>query len=72
MFEGVSKKLSQMKKDFSFELSDFLVESKAFGIGNSLARAYGSCDNFNTDSNSRMADEEELINCAQILLLEMQ
>jgi hypothetical protein len=61
-----------MKKDFSFELLDFLVESKACGISNSFARAYGSYDNFNTDSNLFMADEEKLINCAQILLLEMQ
>ena len=78
MYEGINQKLRQMKKDFkekslkSFELSDFLVESKACGIGNLLARAYGYCDSFNPDSNLRMADEEELRNCAQILLFEMQ
>ena len=75
MYEGINQKLRQMKKDFkekSFKLSDFLVESKACGIGNSLARAYGYCDSFNPDSNSRIADEEEFRNCAQILLFEMQ
>jgi len=53
-------------------LSDLLVKSTTCGIGESLARTYGSCDNYNPDSNLRMADEEELRNCAQILLFEMQ
>ena len=57
MYEGINQKLRQMKKDFkekslkSFELSNFLVESKACEIGNSLARVYGYCDSFNPDSN---------------------
>lgn len=69
--KGINKKLCQMKKDFflkSSELWDLLVKGTACGIGESLARTYGSCDN----SNSRMAEEEELRNCAQILLFEMQ
>lgn len=55
-------------KEKSFELSDFLIESKRYKIGNSLARVYGYCDSFNPDSNSCIADEEELRNCAQVLL----
>jgi len=75
MYEGINQNLRQMIKDFkekSFELSDFLIESKRYKIGNSLARVYGYCDSFNPDSNSCIADEEELRNCAQILLDELQ
>jgi hypothetical protein len=76
IYEGIKQKLRQMKKDFkdfslkSFKLSDSLVESKACEIRNLLARAYGSCDNFNP----RMAEKGELKNCAQILIFffEMQ
>lgn len=65
--KGIKKKLRQMKKDFflkSSELWDLLVKGTACGIGESLARTYGSCENYNSDSNWRMAEEEELRNCA--------
>lgn len=81
IYEGISQKLRQMKKDFKgkflkfFEFSDFLVKSKTYGIGNSLALVYGDCDSFNPDSSLRtdiQLDEEELRNSVQILLTILQ
>ena len=71
IYEGISRKLGQMKKDESLELANFLKPSRP-ELGGLLARIYGSCDSFSPDSEIAMADEKELKNCAQILLLKLQ
>lgn len=61
IYEGINKKLCQMKKDLFFkssELSDRLVKSTAYGIDDSLNRTYDFCDNDNSYFNSLMANEE--------------
>ena len=71
IYEGISRKLGQMKKDESLELANFLKPSRP-ELGGLLARIYGSCDSFSPDPEIAMADEKELKNCAQILLLKLQ
>ena len=73
IYEGIGKKLGQMKRDESLELANFLNPSRP-EIGDLLARIYGSCDSFNPDPEVEiaMSDEKELKECAQILLSELQ
>jgi hypothetical protein len=73
IYEGINRKLGQMKKDKSLDLANFLRPSRP-ELGNLLARIYGSCDSFNSDSEVEiaMSDEKELKDCAQILLLKLQ
>ena len=66
IYEGIIRKLGQMEKDESLELSNFLKPSRP-ELGDLLARIYGSCDSF-----SIMPDKKELKDCAQILLLKLQ
>ena len=73
IYEGIGKKLGQMKRDESLELANFLNPSRP-EIGDLLARIYGSCDSFNPDPEVEiaMSDEKELKECAQILLFKLQ
>jgi hypothetical protein len=62
-----------MKKDESLELANFLKPSRP-EFGDLLPRIYGSCDSFSPDPEVEiaMADEKELKDCAQILLVKLQ
>lgn len=75
IYEGISKKLKHMKRDFNNnkdQLAEFLLKPEQSEFGLLLARIYGDCDHYNPDSDSHLADEEELRNHARILLLEIQ
>ena len=71
IYEGIGEKLGQMKIMESLELANFLKSSRP-ELGRLLARIYGSCDSFSPDPEIAMADEQELKDCAQILLLTLQ
>jgi hypothetical protein len=73
IYEGIGRKLGQMKKHESLELANFLKPSRP-ELGDLLARIYGSCDSFSPDPEVEiaMSDEKELKDCAQILLLKLQ
>ena len=73
IYEGISRKLGQMKRNESLELANFLKPSRP-ELGDLLARIYGSCDSFSPDPevDIAMSDEKELKDCAQILLLKLQ
>jgi hypothetical protein len=73
IYEGISRKLGQMKRNESLELANFLKPSRP-ELGDLLARIYGSCDSFSPDPEVEiaMSDEKELKDCAQILLLKLQ
>jgi hypothetical protein len=72
IYEGISRKLGQMKRTESLELANFLKPSRP-ELGDLLARIYGSCDSFSPDPEDiAMSDEKELKDCAQILLLKLQ
>ncbi len=71
IYEGISRKLGQMKRTESLELANFLKPSRP-ELGDLLARIYGSCDSFSPDPEIAMSDEKELKDCAQILLFKLQ
>ena len=71
IYEGISRKLGQMKRTESLELANFLKPSRP-ELGDLLARIYGSCDSFSPDPEIAMSDENELKDCAQILLFKLQ
>jgi hypothetical protein len=71
IYEGITRKLGQMKRAESVELANFLKPSRP-ELGHLLARIYGSCDSFSLDPEIAMADEKELKDCAQILLVKLQ
>lgn len=71
IYEGINRKLGQMKRTESLELANFLKPSRP-ELGDLLARIYGSCDSFSPDPEIAMSDEKELKDCAQILLLTLQ
>lgn len=71
IYEGIGKKLGQMKRKESLELVNFLKSSRP-ELGRLLARIYGSCDSFSPDPEIAMSDEKELKDYAQILLLKLQ
>ena len=71
IYEGINRKLGQMKRTESLELANFLKPSRP-ELGDLLGRIYGSCDSFNIDTEIAMSDEKELKDCAQILLLTLQ
>jgi hypothetical protein len=71
IYEGINRKLGQMKRNESLDLANFLKSSRP-ELGYLLARIYGSCDSFSLDPEVAMSDEKELKDCAQILLLKLQ
>ena len=71
IYEGINRKLGQMKRTESLELANFLKPSRP-ELGDLFARIYGSCDSFSPDPEIAMSDEKELKDCAQILLLKLQ
>lgn len=71
IYEGINKKMAEMKRNESLELGNFLTVNRD-ELGNLLARVYGSCDSYSPDPEISMCDEKELKNEAQILLLELQ
>jgi hypothetical protein len=71
IYEGINRKLGQMKRNESLDLANFLKSSQP-ELGDLLARIYGSCDSFSPDPEVAMSDEKELKDCAQILLLKLQ
>ena len=71
IYGGIGQKLGQMKRAESVELANFLEPSRP-ELGNLLARIYGSCDSFSPDPEIAMSTEEELKDCAQILILTLQ
>ncbi len=71
IYQGISRKLDEMKKDESLKLANFLEPSRS-ELGHLLARIYGSCDSYSLDPEIAMADEKELKDCAQILLFKLQ
>ena len=71
IYEGISRKLGQMERTESLELANFLKPSRP-ELGELFARIYGSCNSFSPDPEIAMSDEEELKDCAQILLLKLQ
>ena len=71
IYEGITRKLGQMKRTESLELANFLKPSR-LELGKLLALIYGSCDSFSPDPEITMSDEKELKDCAQILLFKLQ
>jgi len=72
IYEGIGKKLGQMKRAESHELENFLHKTDRCGLNRLLARIYGSCDSYSPDPEIAMSDEQELKDYAQILLLTLQ
>jgi hypothetical protein len=48
IYEGIGRKLGQMKRTESLELANFLKPSRP-ELGDLLARIYGSCDSYSPD-----------------------
>lgn len=73
IYEGIGEKLGQMKIAESLELTNFFKSSRP-ELGKLLARIYGSCDSYSPDPEVEItiADEKELKDCAQILLVKLQ
>ena len=71
IYEGIGKELGQMKRKESLELVNFLKSSRP-QLGRLLAWIHGACDSFSPDPDINMVDEQELKDCAQILLVELQ
>ena len=71
IYEGINRKLGQMKRTESLELANFLKPSRP-ELGDLLARIYGSCDCFSPDPDITMSNEKELKDCAQSLLFKLQ
>ena len=71
IYEGINRKLGQMKRTESLELANFLKPSRP-ELGDLFVRIYDSCDSFSPDPEIAMSDEKELKDCAQILLLKLQ
>ena len=71
IYEGINKKIAKMKRIESVELANFLKPNRP-KLGRLLARIYGSCDSFSPNPEIAMANEKELKDCAQILLLKLQ
>lgn len=70
-YEGITEELRQMKRKESLELVNFLKPGRP-QLARLLAEIYGSCDSFSLDPDINMVDEQELKDCAQILLVELQ
>ena len=72
IYEGINKKLNQMKIKESLELADFL--KSRLKLGPLLVKTYDSCDSFSPDPEVYIAtaDEKELKDNAEMLLLELQ
>jgi hypothetical protein len=66
IYEGIGKKMGQMKRKESLELVDFLKPSRP-QLGKLLARIYGSCDSFSPDHDITMANKQRQ-NCIQSIL----
>lgn len=73
IYQGISQKVAQMKREESLELVHFLKPNRC-ELGYLLARIYGDCDSFNIDPEVEIATttEEELKECAKSLLFELR
>ena len=71
IYEGINKKINQMKVEESTELINFLKPSRP-ELGYLLARIYGACDSFSIDPEIALSDEKDLKECAETLLLKLQ
>ena len=73
IYEGIGKKVIQMKNNESLELANFLRLSRT-EFGDLLADIYGLCDTFSLDPEVDIATttEKDLKYCAQMLLLQLQ
>ena len=71
IYEGIGEKVRQMEREESLELVNFLKSSRP-QLGRLLAWIHGACDSFSLDPDINMVDEQELKDCAQILLVELQ
>ena len=71
IYEGIGEELYQMKRKESLELANFLKSIRP-QLGALLAWIHGACDSFSLDPDINMVDEQELKDCAQILLVELQ
>jgi len=71
IYEGITKKVRQMKREESLELANFLKPNRS-ELGELLARIYGSCDSYSPDPEMTMSDEKELKYWSQILLFKLQ
>ena len=71
IYEGINQKLSQLKTTESVELTNFLEPARP-ELGKLLASIYGYCDSFSQDIEISLSDEQELKNCAQLLLVKLQ
>lgn len=69
IYEGVSKKLSQIRKKESLELLNFLKMPNRYWVDILLSSLYGSCDAFSLDPELNMSSETELKSFARTLLL---
>jgi len=67
LYEGIDGEVAQMGKDESPELTNFFKTSQS-ELGDLLSQIYGTCDFFG----HVIYDEEELKDCARILLLKLQ
>lgn len=72
IYEGISKKINQMKIEESTELVNFLKRTDCDELNELLARIYGACDSFSIDPEITLSDENELKECAEKLLLKLQ
>jgi len=72
IYEGISKKINQMKVEESTELVNFLKRTDCDELNELLASIYGACDSFSIDPEIALSDESELKKCAGTLLLKLQ
>jgi hypothetical protein len=72
IYEGISEKVAQMKREESLELANFLNKTDRSELHELLLPIYGACDSFSPDPDFTLSDEKELKDYAQILLLKLQ
>jgi hypothetical protein len=71
LYEKINLKLTQMRKDESLELANFLTPNRVH-LGQLLLKIYGCCDDFSLNSEQVLSDEQNLQNLTKLLLFELQ
>lgn len=71
IYDGINQELDKMQEKESLELANFLKPERA-ELADLLANTYSCCDGFSLDPEIAMSDEEELKDCARILLLKFE
>ena len=72
IYQEINKKLTQLERNESSNLANFLGKTNSPGLGRLLARIYGFSYSFIRDPNMSISDQEKVEEYAKILLLALQ